>query len=221
VFGLLSANVWSYFSLAASSVWAMQLDVNNEKNLSTFFSVLLLLGCALLLWKISRRLPSGQRFLNHWRMLSLLFVGMAGDEWLLLHERINEFLDDHFYTTDFLYYDWVIPGSLFVLLVLLIYARFLRSLPPKTRHRFLLAGTLYTAGALGMEMVSGHYIYHHGLGNRGTLALLNGVEEAAEMFGLILFIYALLIYLRSLSIQATAKVKTEKSQQAYASQKLI
>jgi len=226
VIGLLLANVWSYFSLAESSIWAAQLDVNNEKNPSTFFSVLLLLGCAFLLWEISRRLPSSHPFVHHWRLLGLLFVGMAGDEWLLVHERVNEFLDDHFYTTGFLYYDWVIPGSLFVVLTVLLYARFLRSLPSKTRYHFLLAGGIYIAGALGMEMVSGHYIYYHGLDNRGPLALLNGVEEAAEMFGLIVFIYALLVYSRSLSKKARTakaqklKAQAAKAQKVYSSQKL-
>lgn len=202
VIGLLLANAWSYVALSASSAWAMSLDVNNEKNFATGFSVLLLLSCAWLLWRVSRRLMKGDRFINHWRSLSLIFIGMACDEWFLVHERLNELLDNHFYTTGLFYYDWVIPGSLFVLGVVLIYLRFLQALPSKTRNHFLIAGGLYVSGALGMEMVSGYYIYHHGLGNRDVLSVLRGLEESMEMFGLIAFVYGLLVYLQSLDRQA-------------------
>ena len=123
---------------------------------------------------------------------------MAFDEWFLVHERVNMFLDDHFQTTGFFYYDWVIPGSLFVIAVGLAYSRFLQHLPRPTRRQFLLAGALYVGGALGMEMVSGFYIDSYGLDNRAVLAVLNGIEEAAEMFGLVAFLYALLVYQQSL-----------------------
>ncbi|MEL6815448.1 MAG: hypothetical protein AAFP03_11620, partial [Cyanobacteria bacterium J06598_3] len=62
-------------------------------------------------------------------------------------------------------------------------------------RRFLGAGLLYLSGALGMEMVSGHYIYTHGLDGSTALALLNGIEEAAEMLGAVCFIRALLLYI--------------------------
>ncbi len=195
VIGLLMANAGGYFMLPADSTWSQLLDVNQEENFATAFSVLLLLACALLLWQISR-LRRMDRFVSYWRSLSLLFVGMAADEWWLLHERLNEFLDARFSTTGLFYYDWVIPGSLFVLMTWRIYARFLRRLSPPTRRRIWLAGRLYVAGALGMEMISGYYIDRYGLDNRAILALLNGMEESAEMFGLVAFIYALLMHIK-------------------------
>lgn len=224
VIGLIVANIIGYFALSADSPWARLLDVNREKNFATAFSVLLLIGCALLLWQIST-LRSGQlkdgrlrdrnsfvsHFVSHWRSLSLLFAGMAADEGLQLHEQVNKYLDDRFYTTGFFYYDWVIPGSLFVLAVGLVYARFLLHLTPVVRDRFLFSGILYISGALGMEMVSGYYIYHHGLANRAALALLNGVEESAEMFGLVAFIYALMDYSQRLQRRLTYKSRADSS----------
>ncbi|MEO0770208.1 MAG: hypothetical protein AAFY72_12395, partial [Cyanobacteria bacterium J06649_4] len=91
--GLLLANLWGFFALPVDSSWSAFLDVNGEENLATAFSVFLLLFCALLLWQISRLLRR-DRFFRHWRILSMLFFAMAADEWLLLHERINVFLDD-------------------------------------------------------------------------------------------------------------------------------
>lgn len=204
--GLLIANVYAHFFLSAESSVAKLLDVNREKNIATAFSGLLLLGCGVLLGQVSalkqRQIEKGQKskkqaFLAHWRGLCGLFVLMAIDECFLIHERLNMFLDDHFYTKGIFYYDWVIPGSIFVLVFVMTYAQFIVHLPQATRWRFLGAGVLYVSGALGMEMVSGQYIYTHGLDGSITLALLNGIEETAEMLGAVCFIRALLLYLKT------------------------
>lgn len=210
IVGLLLANVYAQLFLSAESSFARLLDVNREKNIATAFSGLLLLGCAFLLGQVSAlkkeegkgqgEREKGKRekvFLAHWRGLCGLFVFMAIDECFLIHERLNMFLDDHFYTKGIFYYDWVIPGSIFVLVFVTAYLQFIFHLPTNTRWRFLGAGVLYLSGALGMEMVSGQYIYTHGLDDSMALALLNGIEEAAEMLGAVCFIRALLLYLQS------------------------
>ena len=212
---LLLANLYSHLFLPADSTWGRMLDVNREKNIATAFSVLLLFGCAALLRQIyiAKR---GQPFFNHWRGLSALFLLMAIDEGALLHERLNMFLDDHFHTRGIFYYDWVIPASLFVLVFVMTYARFITHLPAATRRRFLMAGTLYIAGAVGMEMVSGYYIDTHldthGIEQSATLALMNGIEEAAEMLGAVCFLRGLLLYVKRMSkdivhIEAEARKK--------------
>ncbi|MEL6260891.1 MAG: hypothetical protein AAFR12_07455 [Cyanobacteria bacterium J06626_6] len=200
---LLLANAWSYFHLAPGSDWARLLDVNQEENFATAFSVALLLSCsgllgmiAVLCRDITNRTPKIDLFVNHWGGLSFIFCCMAIDEWTLKHEHLNRILDDHFHTTGFFYYDWVIPGSLFVVAIALLYRQFLLHLPIKTCQRFLIAGSTYVLGVLGMEMVSGYYIDLHGLENIGLLSLLNGIEEALEMFGLVAFIRALMLYMR-------------------------
>lgn len=201
--GLLLAHVWSHVSLAEGSTWEKLLDLNNEKNFATGFSASLLLSCSGLLGLIAWQYQTTKvtishktRFLPYWWALSLVFLGMAGDEWLLMHERINNFLDDdvQLQTSGFFYYDWVIVGLIFVAAIALIYARFLKHLPTQTRRQFLLAGSIYVAGVLGMEMISGYYIDLYGRGNRAVLAVLHGIEEVTEMVGLIVFIWALLTY---------------------------
>jgi hypothetical protein len=212
----LSALLW----LPPNTAWTRLLDVNREKNIPTAFATLCLLICAVLLWQVSQAkqsqakqmakpnygsaLARDRRFWAHWRSLSLLFFILAVDECTMLHERLNMFLDDQFQTRGIFYYDWVIPGSLFVLLVLLAYARFLAHLTRATRRRFLIAGSLYLVGAIGMEMASGYYIDIYGIDTHGietyelgadaVLTLLNSLEEAAEMLGTVCFIRALLIY---------------------------
>jgi hypothetical protein len=208
---LLMAHLSALLLLPPDTAWTRLLDVNREKNIPTAFATLCLLICAVLLWQISqaklsdrhfKQKPttlSNRRFGVHWRSLSLLFFILAVDESTMLHERLNMFLDDRFSTRGIFYYDWVIPGCLLVLALLIAYGRFLAHLPMATRRRFLWAGALYLAGAIGMEMVSGYYIDRHGPEPDAVLALLNSLEETAEMLGAVGFIRALLIYREAVS----------------------
>jgi hypothetical protein len=61
---------------------------------------------------------------------------------------------------------------------------------------FIAAGSLYLAGALGIESVGGWYFSRNGETEDLRYSLLVAAEEFAEMSGIILFIYALLDYLR-------------------------
>lgn len=192
--GLLLANLYSHLFLVPTTPLAKFLDVNREKNLATAFSGLLLLTCALLLGLIAYR---SDRFRRHWWGLSALFCLMAVDECAMLHERLNTYLDDRLDIGGLFYYSWVIPGLALVLLLLGVFARFIAHLPRSIQIRFLLAGGIYVLGALGMEMISGYYIDRYGEGNLPLLALLNGLEESAEMVGLIFFIETLLRHWQS------------------------
>ncbi|MEG3932659.1 MULTISPECIES: hypothetical protein [unclassified Microcoleus] len=96
----------------------------------------------------------------------------------------------------FFYFIWVIPGALFVVVTGLAYLKFLLHLPRKTRDCFLLAGSIYVGGALGMEMVTGYYA--DAVGQRNLMyGLMTSVEEIMERVGVIVFIYALLSYIGS------------------------
>jgi hypothetical protein len=102
-------------------------------------------------------------------------------------------------------YPWVVIGGTIALFVGVTYLRFLRVLPPAARRGFVVAGTCYVGGALGMEMVGAWLVSAEGLAlqldgwqDRGdfpvTYALAVALEEGLEMFGLILFLRALLGY---------------------------
>ena len=78
----------------------------------------------------------------------------------------------------------------------LAYLKFLLHLPRKTRDCFLLAGSIYVGGALGMEMVSGYYA--DAVGQRNLMyGLRTSVEKIIEMVGVSVFIYALQSYIGS------------------------
>jgi hypothetical protein len=77
----------------------------------------------------------------------------------------------------------------------LAFRRFLAALPYDTRRLFIFAGGLFVAGAIGIEMIGAQV--EASLGTRETMAYVVAVtlEEGCEMFGIALFLYALLAYL--------------------------
>ncbi|MCZ0904903.1 hypothetical protein ON021_33910, partial [Microcoleus sp. HI-ES] len=110
------------------------------------------------------------------------------------------------------YFVWVIPGAIFVAVTALAYLKFLRHLPRKTRDFFLLAGSIYVGGALGMEMVGGYYA--DAVGQRNLIyGLMVCVEEILEMVGVIVFIYALLSYIGSHLETIDLRLKIVENQQ--------
>jgi hypothetical protein len=133
-----------------------------------------------------------------WLGLALLFVFLSLDEVAGIHEYPIEPLRQAFDASGYLYYPWVVPAAILVAMLGFSYARFLVRLPRPTRWGFLLAGGLYIAGALGVEMLSGAQASAHGEENL-VYALIVTLEEACEMTGVAVFIGVLLAYLRTRS----------------------
>lgn len=178
--------------------WIDLFNLDREINYPSWYSSFTLLFCAILLGIIAAaKKNQGDRFLSHWKALGFIFLFLSLDEILSIHEiLIIDDLRKALNLGGFFYFIWVIPGAIFVLLTALAYLKFLRHLPQKTRQLFLLAGSIYVGGALGMEMVCGYYA--DAVGQRNVIyGLMVSVEEILEMVGVIVFIYALLSYIGS------------------------
>ncbi|PLZ05266.1 hypothetical protein [Fischerella thermalis] len=119
---------------------------------------------------------------------------MSFDEIVSIHEILVLPLRNALNAGGFLYFSWVIVGAVFVLLFLLLFWRFIISLPKKTRRLFFIAGIIYVASSIGTEMVDGYYANCYTQTNM-IYALITTVEEVLEMMGIIVFIYALLSYI--------------------------
>jgi hypothetical protein len=177
------------------------LNLDQENNLPSWYASSSLLLCSLLLAVIGlAKKRDGDRYAWHWLALSAIFLYLSLDEAASIHELAIDPLRRAFprYTSGYLYLAWVIPGSLFVLAIGVMYLRFLIDLPAKTRTQFLLAGSLYVGGALGVELFEGKYASVHGLENL-TIWMIVAVEEGLEMVGIVVFIYALSSYVASQS----------------------
>jgi hypothetical protein len=171
-------------------------DLDQEVNFPTAYSTLAILVCSALLALIARsqRLVGGPRQGRPWQVLSLIFLGLAFDELLSFHEELIDRV--HFGAfSRFTAFSWVVVGAGFVVIVAVAFSRFLRRLPAATRRLFLLAGALFVGGSVVIEVLGGYY---GGPGRQDTLAyvVVAHAEELLEMAGIVVFIYALLSYLR-------------------------
>jgi len=174
-------------------------DLNVENNVPTWFSSITLFLCAAALW-LTGQLARRRRDANtrYWFGIAAVFVLMSLDEVATIHEKLLNPSRSLFHTGGFLYYAWVIPGALFVSAFLMVTLRFLWRLPTRTRCRFILAGFVYVAGSLGMEMVAGNYEFVHGVDDL-VLGMMAVVEESLEMAGTILFLRAVLLHFEWMS----------------------
>lgn len=185
----------------AFSFYARLFTVNREGIVPTFFSVLLLLGCAALLFVIARAVLADSstrtRPYYQWLALGLIFTFLAIDEGFEIHEGFTSpVLDVAGFDGSWEFYAWILPYGFFFLVVALFSARLVFGLPPRIRNLFIASAAFYLFGAVGMEVIGGRQATSGGIGT-ASYAVSSTVEELFEMGGVIVFIYALLSHLRS------------------------
>ena len=169
-------------------------DIDVETSLSQWVQSLTLLACAVLLSMVTVGART-HRF--GWTAMAVIFVYLSIDEGSRLHENLIPLLHAAFHPSGIFLFAWVIPGGILVALFAAVYTRFLRDLDRTTRVRFIFAGALYVAGALGMELVGGWWATDHGFNNMIYQMVLVPLEETLEVAGQVLFLYALLCHLES------------------------
>lgn len=179
-------------------------DLYEEANVPTWYSSITLLLCSVLLAIIAAaEKRSGGRYVLRWGALSIIFLLLSMDEVAQIHDKVDSAMDRFFDLGGFLTYAWVIPAAAFVLVLALAYLKFFLDLPARTRWLFLVAGTLYVGGALVMEMIAGYYEDSHGISDTTsgtplatTVASMLAIgEELLEMGGVVVFVYALMLYI--------------------------
>ncbi len=174
-------------------------NVDDELNIPSYFSSVILLIAGTLLAAITfLKFSVADKFRRHWLLLTCGFYYLAADEMLTLHEQLNKPFK-HLMgkeTSGIFTFAWVIPGLIIVGFLGVIFIRFLAALPKVTRTNFMIAGFFFVGGSIGVEMLGAKYAESHGMLNMGY-ALYTIVEESCEMFGVIIFIHALLSYIKN------------------------
>ena len=198
-----------FFEYDDAGGWVALFDFDTEKNIPTFYSSLALMLCSVLLLIIfiKQRKPGYPHL--HWLGLAVIFLFLSIDEAISIHERSIEPLREILGTSGLLYYAWVIPYSLGLIVLLALYFGFLLNLPKKIRDLFILSGVVFVSGALGIEMIGGLYTELHGTNNL-TYSLITTCEEFLEMLGIVIFIYALLICVTTRELAISRESMTEK-----------
>lgn len=171
-------------------------DTDLENNVPTWYASSTLLVAAALLGVIAvRKRTEREPYALHWAGLSVTFVALSLDEAAAIHSRASDAVRVLFgELSGVLHYEWVVVGAALVTVLGLLYLPFLFHLPRRARWQILLAGGLFVGGSLGMEMVNGVLVEANGgTGIWPRLGVL--VEEALEMAGVAVFIFALLDYM--------------------------
>jgi len=176
--------------------FAQLTDLNGETNLpATFSSLLLLIAALLLSFVASAQRKRSDQFARAWRVLAGVFYYLALDENAMFDERTMNIVRQIVPAHGLLHYSWVIPYGIAGIILLLFIRKLIWTLPPIIRLQFIIAGFCYVMGAMGMEMFEGLLSEHKG--GELPMQLLIFVEELLEMLGVILFISAILRFIRT------------------------
>ena len=161
-------------------------DVDEEESIPTWFSSSMLLITSLNLFLIAHvaRLEK-ERDAPYWWGLGAGFLFMSVDEIAGFHETLNS-------VTEF---SWALPGLIVAAIIGGAYLGFLTRLPGAFAVKFMVAGSVFVGGAVGVELATEPYLYNDAL---DTLAynLWTPVEEGMEMGSVIFFLSTLFDYLR-------------------------
>lgn len=176
-------------------------DLDGDGNLPAVLSAVLLLSAAALCLAqaLAVRDQPNSRY-RHWRFLMFAFLVMTVDELAGLHELLDQPVGALVGASGIFAFAWVIPAAIVALALLIAYLPFLASLPRDIALLFVVAGAIYVGGAVGVDAISGMLWEANG---RGSAAYMTAsiVEEAAEIAGLLLFIYANLRHLAQRQIE--------------------
>ena len=176
--------------------FADKFGLDYEGNIPTFYSFLALLFSSVLLGAIAyvKNLDS-DRYKNHWKILSFIFLYLSLDEIGQLHEDLIDPMQKLLKATGFLYFAWIVPFAFLVAIFLFSYSKFLLHLPVSTKKMFVAACALYIGGAMGMEIPGGYLASTTGMQTVPYLIVIT-LEESLEMLGIVVFIHALMSYIK-------------------------
>lgn len=200
--GLFRDVMRSYFGMERMGGLGPLIDLDEEYNIPTLFSVVLLILASATAYASCKLLPPETVSRKWgWYLLSIGFLAMSVDEFVGIHDRIGKIAtqiwgDAAFHGT--FRFVWPIPALALLIVLACVFIPFLRHMPTTLRRRLCISGFAYVFGAVGMEMIGGWYYEDVANGNHSDFgySLLTIVEEALEMTGIILFISTLLREIR-------------------------
>lgn len=186
-----------YFDRETLLGFAYLFDFKKEQNIPTLYSSFALIVSSILLLFIAllhKKLGSSYIL---WLFLAIIFLFLGIDESSRIHERISGLTKNSFDTSGYFYFAWVVPYLLATIVLAIMYAKFLFKLPREIAILFIISGFIFVFGSIGFEMIEGAQMDKYGREIENTLgyALLVTIEEFMEMIGIVIFIYALMLYI--------------------------
>ncbi len=168
------------------------LDLAEEGSIPTWYSSVQLLFAAILLGAIATRkfaLRDPHRLA--WAALSIGFALLSLDETASLHEESGLLLRGVVSREGIFYFRWTVIALACLPVLLVVFWRFLNSLPLRTRLELIAAAAVFLVGAVGLELVTG-LLASQGGQRSVAYALFNALENGLELLGIALLIGTLL-----------------------------
>lgn len=191
------------------------LSINTHQSVPIWYStILFFLAASLLAWIALTGRARSEPHSPYWTGLALAFLYISMDKGTTIHEVASDLLRSIFKASGFLQSVWLILGISLAAVVGTLYVRFWWRLPGRARILFALAAAVYVGGAAGIEALSTRQ-YYLDEGKSFRYLVISSVEETFEMLGAVIFIYALLEYVRQcqqgLTLQAQTRLPVEFS----------
>ena len=176
-------------------------SLDQEGNVPTWFAQTLLASIAGLFGVIAlRRKDAGESRTWPWFFLSIVFVYLSIDEGAQIHElTIEPFQNLLGIESGFLFFAWIVPMGLAILVATILLLSFFIRLDKALRNQLFLAAFVFLLGAIGMEMISGAYWESVDFVYDMRYRVYNAIEEGLENTGSILAIVALYTHVKNLT----------------------
>ena len=191
-------------------------DLDQEANIPTLFSSIILLISSMLFYLLSR-LPAEQKKNNqrYWFWLGIIFLFLSFDESATIHESIGDFTSKFIHADGFLYYPWIIAYGIILVILSCSFFRFFWRMEKKVFFQFMLSAGIYLGGAIGFDLLGSREISLHG-GDTILYCIYYTIEESLEMFGVIYLIWILSTLLNGCTIEiGTGENQGSQSRRAH------
>jgi hypothetical protein len=185
-------------------------DLDNEVSLPTWFSQILLFISALLLGYIAIvRRNLKDKFWKYWMALAGILTIASIDEGASIHERIDALMNltglrDGGNTSGILFYDWWIYVLPILVVIGIFFIKFFFTLPKRTKILFIVSCGIFLIGSVGFEVLGGILRFSSETFELNPIVIT--LEECFEMFGVSIFIYSLLDYLKIIPEKSRSKI---------------
>lgn len=172
-------------------IWLLDVDV--EGGMFTWVSILAFFTASILLMYTGRYVEDLRWRRLFWYFLAFLFLILSLDDHSAIHEKASGVIGGYTGTEGVFAFAWAVPAGLLAIAGLIAFLPFLHSLPDRIGNLMTVAAIVFLTGAVGLEIVGGQLAAEHGIMSPQYRLEVN-LEEMLEFSGVMLFIYAILLF---------------------------
>lgn len=179
-----------------------KLRLDTELSVPAWYSSLLMFSAGALAFSISaaeRR--AGLRTANGWFAVAVLFFYFSLDEMVSIHEHFADGIPDLGPANALGVFRWVVVGLALVVIVGALFVPFLLRLPRRTALLLFVGGAVFVTGAVGFELLGAYAEISAGF-RTFLYYVITSLEEALELAGVLITIYAMMKYRESWTVAA-------------------